>query len=40
LQGVGGIDSLNQDDGIHPNPAGNLIVRENVWKTLEPMILE
>jgi acyl-CoA thioesterase-1 len=40
LQGVGGIDSLNQDDGIHPNPAGNLIVRENVWKTLEPMVLE
>jgi acyl-CoA thioesterase-1 len=38
LQGVGGIDSLNQDDGIHPNPPGNLIVRENVWEILWPMI--
>jgi len=38
LQGVGGIDSLNQDDGIHPNPAGNIIVRENVWEILGPMI--
>jgi len=38
LQGVGGIDSLNQDDGIHPNPAGNRIVRENVWRILGPML--
>ncbi|MCZ4410593.1 arylesterase [Cryomorphaceae bacterium 1068] len=38
LQGVGGIDSLNQDDGIHPNPKGNLIVRENVWEILGPML--
>jgi acyl-CoA thioesterase-1 len=38
LEGVGGIDSLNQDDGIHPNPKGNLIVLENVWEVLGPMI--
>lgn len=35
LDNVGGIDSLNQADGIHPNPAGNKIVRENVWAVLE-----
>jgi acyl-CoA thioesterase-1 len=40
LQGVGGIDSLNQTDGIHPNSAGNLIVRDNVWKILRPMVME
>jgi len=40
LEGVGGIDSLNQDDGIHPNPAGNLIVRKNVWDILGPMVTE
>lgn len=38
LEGVGGIDSLNQDDGIHPNPAGNRLVRENVWAVLGPMV--
>jgi acyl-CoA thioesterase-1 len=40
LLGVGGIDSLNQDDGIHPNPAGNRIVRENVWEVLKPLLIE
>lgn len=38
LEGVGGVDSLNQDDGIHPNPAGNRLVRENVWEVLSPML--
>ncbi len=36
LQGVGGVDSLNQGDGIHPNAAGARIVAANVWKVLEP----
>ena len=34
LENVGGIDSLNQADGIHPNPAGAKIVAENVWEVL------
>lgn len=34
LEGVGGIDSLNLPDGIHPNAAGQKIVRENVWSVL------
>lgn len=35
LAGVAGIDSLNQDDGLHPTPAGQRIVAENVWKVIE-----
>ncbi len=38
LAGVGGVDSLNQADGIHPNPAGHRIVAENVWRVIEPII--
>ncbi len=37
LQGVGGVDSLNQADGIHPTAAGQRIVAENVWRVLGPM---
>jgi acyl-CoA thioesterase-1 len=38
LDGVAGIDSLNQDDGIHPNPAGARIVARNVWRSLAPLL--
>ena len=38
LEGVGGVDSLNQADGIHPTPAGQRIVAENVWPVLEPLL--
>lgn len=37
LEGVAGVDSLNQDDGIHPTEAGARRVAENVWKVLEPL---
>lgn len=40
LENVGGIDSLNQDDGIHPNPAGAKIVAENVWEIIEPLLIK
>lgn len=40
LKDVGGIDSLNQADGIHPNPAGAKIMAENVWEILGPMLNE
>lgn len=40
LKDVGGIDSLNQADGIHPNPAGSKIMAENVWEILGPMLNE
>lgn len=38
LQGVGGVPSLNQSDGIHPNAAGARIMAANVWRVLEPIL--
>ncbi len=36
LAGVGGVDSLNQQDGIHPTEAGAKIVAANVFRVLRP----
>jgi acyl-CoA thioesterase-1 len=36
LDGVAGVDSLNQQDGIHPTEAGARIVAANVWRVLGP----
>jgi acyl-CoA thioesterase-1 len=38
LEGVAGEPRLNQNDGIHPNNAGEKIVAENVWRVLKPML--
>jgi acyl-CoA thioesterase-1 len=38
LNGVAGDPKLNQADGIHPNPRGERIVADNVWRTLEPVL--
>ena len=38
LQGVAGIDSLEQADGIHPNVHGERIVADNVWRALLPLL--
>ena len=38
LQGVGGVDSLMQDDGIHPTAQGHRRVTENVWTVLQPTL--
>ena len=38
LQDVGGIDSLNQDDGIHPNPKGHRILAKNTWEVLKEVL--
>ncbi len=38
LNGVAGIDSLNQADGIHPTPRGARMVADNVWKVLRPIL--
>jgi acyl-CoA thioesterase-1 len=35
LDHVGGIPSLNLEDGIHPNVEGQKIVAETVWKVLK-----
>lgn len=36
LKDVGGIPSLIQPDGLHPNPKGHKILAENVWVILQP----
>jgi acyl-CoA thioesterase-1 len=38
LDKVAGEASLNQADGIHPNPAGAAIVADTVWSVLKPML--
>jgi acyl-CoA thioesterase-1 len=38
LEGVGGIPSLNQGDGIHPTAEGHRQLADTVWKALEPLL--
>ena len=38
LNGVAGIPSLNQPDGIHPNNEGAKLVAENVFRALKPVL--
>jgi acyl-CoA thioesterase I len=37
LDGVAGVDRLNQRDGIHPTTDGARIVADHVWTVLEPL---
>lgn len=39
LQDVAGRPNLNQNDGIHPNNAGERIVANNVWRALQPVLV-
>jgi acyl-CoA thioesterase-1 len=38
LDGVGGVPTLNQADGIHPTAEGHQIVADTVWRTLLPLL--
>jgi acyl-CoA thioesterase-1 len=38
LQGVAGVESLNQRDGIHPTARGAQMVADNVWAALKPVV--
>jgi len=38
LEGVAGIASLNNADGIHPNAAGAEIIAQRLWGVLEPLL--
>jgi len=38
LEGVAGMESLNQRDGIHPNEEGTKIVADTVYKSLRQML--
>ena len=40
LDGVAGVPSLNQADGIHPTAEGHRKVAETVWKTLHPLLTD
>jgi len=40
LQGVAGVPSLNQADGLHPTPEGHARMAENVWPYLKPVLEE
>lgn len=37
LDGVAGVERLNQDDGIHPTAEGARMVAEHVWPVLAPI---
>jgi len=38
LEGIGGHPELMQADGIHPAPAGQGKLLDNVWPTLKPLL--
>jgi acyl-CoA thioesterase I len=38
LDGVAGVASLNQADGIHPTAEGQRKLAETVWKALQPLL--
>lgn len=38
LEGVAGESHLNLPDGIHPTPEGHVILADNVWKVIEPLL--
>lgn len=40
LDRVAGKPELNQDDGVHPNAAGERIVADNIWRSLKPIVEE
>lgn len=40
LDGVAGVDSLNQADGIHPTAEGHRLIARNVWSVLESVLAE
>jgi acyl-CoA thioesterase-1 len=40
LEGVAGVPALNQSDLIHPTAEGHVVVAENVWEVLGPILTE
>ncbi|OEC56574.1 arylesterase [Pseudomonas sp. ENNP23] len=38
LEGVGGVPSMMQQDGIHPATAAQPVMLDNVWPTLKPLL--
>jgi acyl-CoA thioesterase-1 len=40
LDGIAGVDSLNQNDGIHPTARGHELAAKNAWRVLESVLRE
>ena len=40
LDGVAGVQSMNQADMLHPTPAGHRVMAETVWEVLEDVVAE
>ncbi len=38
LEGVAGQPDLNQDDGLHPTPAGYQVIVDHLWPILHPLL--
>ena len=38
LEGIGGVPSMVQSDGIHPTAAAQPVLLDNVWLTLKPLL--
>lgn len=38
MEGVGGVPSLMQGDGIHPTAEGHAVMAETTWRYLEPVL--
>ncbi len=38
LEGVGGVDGMMQEDGIHPRAEAQPVLLDNVWPHLEPLL--
>lgn len=40
LEGVGGVSGMMQDDGLHPNEKGQIVILDNVWSELKQLLLK
>ena len=40
LDGVGGVEGMMQEDGIHPTLEAQPILLENAWQGLQPLLVE
>ena len=38
MEGVGTVRELMQGDGVHPNAEAQLILLDNVWPYLKPLL--
>jgi len=39
LEGVGGEENLNQEDGIHPTEEGHRMIAENIWGVIKDIVI-